>query len=181
MICQWCKSRIEFADCGKECPGITGTHRPDNRHAPKGDRCPCGRPAHDHRVSHQPTGNRCSRCGLPAKCHIARASLNRRRAIGQLTKRDGWKCQICHQSFNRQAPAHPHPRSVTIDHVVQMWKGGTDDIANLRLAHRICNMRRNGLELSPSQRLARERALSAAESFLLRSHPKTRSRARLAK
>jgi 5-methylcytosine-specific restriction endonuclease McrA len=48
--------------------------------------------------------------------------------------------------------------SVQVDHVVQVWKDGGDELDNLRLAHRICNMKRQAEELSPAQRLRDEKA-----------------------
>jgi 5-methylcytosine-specific restriction endonuclease McrA len=48
--------------------------------------------------------------------------------------------------------------SVTIDHIVPVWTGGTEALENLRLAHRICNMRRGGVEKSPAQRARDEKA-----------------------
>ena len=53
---------------------------------------------------------------------------------------------------------HPDPLSVTVDHILPVWNGGSDALENLRLAHRICNMRRGGLETSPAQRLQSEKA-----------------------
>jgi hypothetical protein len=41
--------------------------------------------------------------------------------------------------------------SVQVDHIVQHWKGGGDELENLRLAHRHCNMKRQGEDLSPAQ------------------------------
>jgi 5-methylcytosine-specific restriction endonuclease McrA len=78
-----------------------------------------------------------------------------------LRQRDGWKCQLCKEDFSDPFPAHPHPKSVTVDHIIPIWKGGTDAQDNLRLAHRICNMKRSGEELSPAQRLRDQKATAA--------------------
>ncbi len=42
MVCQSCKKAIQVAEIEKPCAGLTGTHRPDNRHEPFGNPCPCG-------------------------------------------------------------------------------------------------------------------------------------------
>lgn len=159
MICQWCKTAIEFKDCGKPCPGITGAHRPDNRHAPLGEKCPCGRSPKDHRVSHQPKGDPCGSCGLPAASHITRASPNLAKTRQLLRARDGWKCTLCNEPFTEPSPRHPDPKSVEIDHIVPVWQGGTYSLDNLRLVHRICNMRRGGDGLSPAQQARDEKAI----------------------
>jgi hypothetical protein len=45
-----------------------------------------------------------------------------------------------------------------IDHIEPVWKGGTEALENLRLAHRLCNMKRGGVETSPAQHARDERA-----------------------
>lgn len=159
MKCQWCRQSIELSDCGMPCPGVTGTHQPNNRHAPAGDPCPCGRASDEHRVAHQSKGEPCSSCGLPASCHSWRPAINLKEVVPALRARDGWKCALCAEPFDEVPPASPHPRSVTVDHVVTVWRRGTKDLSNLRLAHRICNMKRGGDGVSPAQRRRDERAV----------------------
>ena len=159
MICQWCKQPVSFDNVGKRCPGITGEHRPDNRHTPSGEPCICGRPGIKHRVGHAPKGDPCSSCHLPAECHITqRKSVNTPKNRAALWKRDGWKCMLCQKDFDDPPPSFPDPMSVQVDHIVQVWKDGPDTIDNLRLAHRYCNMKRQEEELSPAQLLRNERA-----------------------
>jgi hypothetical protein len=162
---------------------LTGRHRPDNRHAPLGDPCRCRRPAVDHRVSHTPKGDPCTTCNLPASSHITRRSVRTPKNVIALRKRDGWMCQICREAFADPSPEHPDPMSVTVDHLLPVWKGGTDALPNLRLAHRICNMRRGGVELSPAQLSRNERALARLETLTITattgslSQPPTAARA----
>lgn len=73
-------------------------------------------------------------------------------------QRDGWLCQLCGEAFESPAPAPPHPMSVTVDHVIPVWSGGGEPLENLRLAHRVCNMRRQKDHLSPKQVTVREAA-----------------------
>lgn len=67
------------------------------------------------------------------------------RKIPELTKlvveAYGLRCWLCHR------PAllgvhHLHPGRLTIDHVLPRSRGGSDDLANLRPAHRRCNLSR---------------------------------------
>lgn len=58
---------------------------------------------------------------------------------------------LCGEPFEDPAPPHQEPKSVQVDHVIQVWNGGTDTLDNLRLAHRRCNNRRQSEGLSPAQ------------------------------
>lgn len=64
-----------------------------------------------------------------------------RRAIYE---RDKWTCCICLEAVDPDAPVRS-AWDATLDHVVPRSKGGTDDPANLRLAHRWCNSVRGDL------------------------------------
>ncbi|OPY74935.1 MAG: HNH endonuclease [Syntrophorhabdus sp. PtaU1.Bin153] len=58
-----------------------------------------------------------------------------------LAQRDGNKCGICNKKVNIKLK-HPHPMSPTIDHIVPVSLGGEHTKKNTRLAHMICNARR---------------------------------------
>lgn len=66
----------------------------------------------------------------------------------QVFKRDGWICQICFEpvSFpvraDRCRDVEREDWEPTIDHVIPRSLGGPDEIDNLRLAHRKCNLDR---------------------------------------
>ena len=57
----------------------------------------------------------------------------RKIAIGLLLERDGHNCGVCGQPLNGDAQT---------DHIVPRCIGGKDMSTNLRLAHRLCNIRR---------------------------------------
>lgn len=59
----------------------------------------------------------------------------------RIGERDGWTCWLCGHRVDPHAPAGS-PSAPTVDHVVPKSRGGSDDNANLRLAHRRCNGRR---------------------------------------
>lgn len=53
-------------------------------------------------------------------------------------ERDEWECQICASPIDRSL-RHPHPWSPTIDHIVPLVRGGSDEPSNLQAAHMTCN------------------------------------------
>jgi hypothetical protein len=58
--------------------------------------------------------------------------------------RDQWICGICAQPVARDRE-YPDPLAPSLDHVVPVSQGGTNDPANLRLVHLVCNLRRRHL------------------------------------
>lgn len=51
-------------------------------------------------------------------------------------------CEICQEPIDISL-RHPHPGSAEIDHIVPRAKGGPNTWGNVRVAHRLCNGRRN--------------------------------------
>ena len=75
-----------------------------------------------------------------------RVNRNKRDAIFQeLASRDGLTCGICDELVQLDG-IWPHPASPSIDHIVPVSLGGTDDAANLRLTHLGCNCARGNRE-----------------------------------
>ncbi len=56
-----------------------------------------------------------------------------------IAERDGWRCGLCGGRVSR-ARKHPDPLCASIDHIVPVAAGGTNDLANLQLAHLRCNL-----------------------------------------
>lgn len=50
--------------------------------------------------------------------------------------RDGYVCGICGEVV--------HEQDLSIDHIVPISAGGSDDIANLQPSHKVCNSRKGG-------------------------------------
>ena len=59
--------------------------------------------------------------------------------IGQ---RDKWQCGICRKPVLTRVYDRSDLMTPTVDHVIPSADGGSDDPSNLRLAHMICNSRR---------------------------------------
>ncbi len=55
--------------------------------------------------------------------------------------RDKWRCGICLKPVS-QALRYPDPMCGSLDHVVPVSQGGSNDSANLRLTHLKCNLER---------------------------------------
>jgi hypothetical protein len=75
-----------------------------------------------------------SRRGVP---HVVAYGVR----IGDLGARDDWICWICEGEVAPKTPAGS-PHAASVDHVIPRARGGTNDPANLRLAHRRCNGQR---------------------------------------
>lgn len=72
------------------------------------------------------------------RAHKRRASGPPVLSVHQLAERDGSRCHICHRKvdLNLSGMAKWGP---TIEHIVPVSKGGTNEAHNLALAHRHCN------------------------------------------
>jgi 5-methylcytosine-specific restriction endonuclease McrA len=74
------------------------------------------------------------RLGIP-KGDVALVSRN------YLADRDGLTCHLCRLKLSLTTK-HPDPGYASIDHVIPLARGGTNELANLRLAHLVCNLRK---------------------------------------
>ncbi len=61
--------------------------------------------------------------------------------LDRIADRDGWACWLCGGGIDPAAPSGS-PASGTLDHVVPRSRGGSNELSNLRLAHRRCNIHR---------------------------------------
>lgn len=64
-------------------------------------------------------------------------------------ERDGWLCWLCGQLVGRASRGGYDPQVASLDHVLPVSLGGSDDLANLRCAHRACNVLR-GADRGPA-------------------------------
>lgn len=69
------------------------------------------------------------------------ARMNKEYAVfNHLVERDGGKCRLCEAETD-----YDNPQSyveLTIDHIVPLAKGGTNDLENLQLLCRSCNCKK---------------------------------------
>lgn len=63
------------------------------------------------------------------------------RLIREICERDHWVCHICSNPIESSIAVR-RAESPTVDHVIPLARGGTDDVANLKAAHWLCNMRK---------------------------------------
>jgi predicted nucleic acid-binding Zn ribbon protein len=56
-------------------------------------------------------------------------------------ERDNWTCLLCGYKVER-TQRWPHPQAPSIDHIIPVAHGGSDDATNLRTTHLVCNLRR---------------------------------------
>lgn len=64
-----------------------------------------------------------------------------KRLANEVISRYGSVCWLCTLPIDLTLP-RTAPGGLSIDHVVPRSKGGSDELANLRPAHRECNLRR---------------------------------------
>lgn len=65
-----------------------------------------------------------------------------RLAADQVLREYGDKCHICQETIDLDL-ARTSRMGLTVDHVIPLSKGGTDELHNLRPAHWICNNRKS--------------------------------------
>lgn len=90
----------------------------------------------------------CDECKRRRNQDYNAAKNHKRRARGplvslsELVQARGERCHICRRKVDLSLSGL-HKMGPTIDHILPVSMGGTNEIANLNLAHRICNVRRS--------------------------------------
>lgn len=74
------------------------------------------------------------------------APVGVRYTLTELGERDGWSCHLCTEPVDKTLPGTA-AQGPTVDHLVPLSKGGTDEFDNVALAHRACNIRRRDADL----------------------------------
>lgn len=62
-------------------------------------------------------------------------------SVREVWERDGGVCQLCQKKINWES-AWPDSKSMSVDHIVPLSKGGTDEGVNVQAAHLGCNSRK---------------------------------------
>lgn len=70
--------------------------------------------------------------------------------VTALMARDGNLCAICGEELSRSIRDYRSPLYITFDHKVPRSHGGLDVVANLRLAHLLCNSERGNDPIAPA-------------------------------
>lgn len=90
----------------------------------------------------QPAQRYCGRVCHERERRIRRGANVRRRVQKpvrqRVLRRDDWTCYLCRSAIDPSL-VWPHPRSGTVDHVIPVSAGGSDDPSNLRATHWHCN------------------------------------------
>jgi len=64
--------------------------------------------------------------------------VSRKEKVQLIVERDGPDCFLCKQPFTKK-------QGITLDHWIPKSAGGTDEVGNLRLAHKKCNTLKSDL------------------------------------
>ena len=77
-----------------------------------------------------------------------RNALSEPYTITDVLDRYGTNCHICKLEINLKAERRPGRKGwengLHIDHLIEISKGGADTLDNVRPAHGLCNLQRNG-------------------------------------
>jgi 5-methylcytosine-specific restriction endonuclease McrA len=95
------------------------------------------------------TTNRKRRDRGTPKPATTKAEMKKRRWLTrQLIQKYGGLCCVCEEPVNL---VHDDPRQASIDHIIPVSKGGTEALANLRLACASCNSHRGNDDISEEE------------------------------
>jgi HNH endonuclease len=73
-------------------------------------------------------------------------SVNKRTWVEKLGAEDGWRCWLCAEPVDPLL-YWPERLAGSVDHVLPVSKGGTDERFNLKLAHLTCNVARKDKDI----------------------------------
>jgi 5-methylcytosine-specific restriction endonuclease McrA len=103
-----------------------------------------------YRVTKGKFGRFCDKCRLRNRRATYRSKTVKRQSLtvkpsrlscDEIAERDGFVCHICTGVVDMTLP-RTRALGGTVDHVVPLSKGGSDDPDNLKLAHWVCNVRK---------------------------------------
>lgn len=157
-------SRAACADCGSQYTVTGGTqvrctdcHQATYVSVSEGQPClQCGGPRERNTISF------CVACSSEREKERGRRSNRRRRlarraageagkyTTAEVAERDGFRCHLCHRKVDMQLSGMA-PRGPTIDHLLPLALGGLDELPNVALAHRSCNIRKGATNGPPQQ------------------------------
>lgn len=60
-------------------------------------------------------------------------------SVAAIARRDKWRCGLCGGRVSQHLK-HPDLMASSMDHIIPLSQGGTNDLANLQLTHLRCNL-----------------------------------------
>jgi len=154
-------ARSDQKYCSRQCAGVANTRKAllkRNQQFEGSRACPdCG----ERFAIQQAKSSRkfCDECRRRRKQDTNARKSQKRRAAGRpvglsdVVAARGRKCHICHRQIDLNLSGR-HPQGPSIDHILPVSMGGTNDLANLNIAHRVCNTRRGNR--GPAQMILEE-------------------------
>jgi 5-methylcytosine-specific restriction endonuclease McrA len=76
---------------------------------------------------------------MSTRSGLARGGHRKRVALRLVVDRDGTRCRRCDGTVDVRLSGN-HPDGPTLGHVIAASRGGTDELANLSLEHKRCNL-----------------------------------------
>lgn len=161
VSCQW---------CGKEI-STTGRSAPRRKHCSTACKKAATHDVEKRARAEAKPERACRHCGrqMPrtmridakfcsAECNSAAHQLVRKLAkrVGSppqplsralIFERDNWRCGLCGGEVNPDL-RHPHPMCGSVDHIVPVSRGGSNELDNLQLAHLRCNLRKRDKQVA---------------------------------
>lgn len=149
--CEWCGDPFTGASgrsrfCSKRCKGLALAHLVAAIHARRRDPsgpltclvCAARFAGHSSSLYCSP---RCTKkaCGRYQSRARRRWNSRLRRMRPMVLARHGWYCALCDRPIDWTLH-WSDPLALSIDHVIPLALGGTDDLDNLQPAHRECNV-----------------------------------------
>lgn len=149
--CVWCDAEIttpygRTKFCGKGCKQASkaARQRGDGERKPDRTCVHCGQMMpRTMRSDAKFCSEECNSAAHAVTRKIAkRAQTDKRETLlsrAYIGDRDGWRCHICGGKVAK-GKRYPDPLCPSIDHVIPLSRGGTNELSNLRLAHLKCNI-----------------------------------------
>lgn len=75
------------------------------------------------------------------KSYARRTHITGSYSMAEVAARAAGRCHICHQKVDLTLSGRD-PYGPTVDHLIPLSEGGADELTNVALAHRQCNVRR---------------------------------------
>lgn len=112
----------------------------------------------------------CPKCGKKPKS--VRRNLNN--GIKEtILEKYKWTCIYCRDRVYRGIDWWMHPKEFSIDHILPLSKGGSDNLHNLVLSCRSCNSKRGNRQRMPKTHRNRQEGRFGAVAVHYLKHPKS--------